>query len=154
MLILLVLVIAALILIAVLFRRMNKFKKHILASKHICQKTNFEDLLQANLGELKNVKQKIQIQETKIDRMETKLRSAVDNAALVRFNSFAHMGAELSFALALLDQEGTGVLITAIQSIEECRIYAKVIEKGKAGVKLSEEEKQAIEKACSGAKKI
>jgi 3-dehydroquinate synthase class II len=86
--------------------------------------------------------------DARLGQAESKLRKAIDRAELIRFNSFENMGAELSFALALLNQEGTGVILTGIHSIEECRVYAKPIENGQAAVKLNQEEKQAIERAC------
>ncbi|NLL53129.1 MAG: DUF4446 family protein [Peptococcaceae bacterium] len=143
-----------LILVTILLVRMKKFEKAYISLQTFMSKDSLEDLLKANLGEIREAKQKIQVQETKINKIENKVECAVDNVGLVKFNSFDHMGADLSFALALLDQEGTGVLLTSIQSIEECRIYAKAIEKGRAAVKLIEEEKTAIEKACLNAKKI
>jgi len=136
----------------VLLARMNKFKKAYISMQTFMSGASLESLIKANLSEIMKANEKIASQDTRLDRLESKMRSAVDSAALVRFNSFANMGAELSFSLALLNQQETGVLLTGIHSVEECRLYAKAVDHGQASVKLSQEEKLAIEKACNSIK--
>lgn len=128
--------------------KMKKFQKAYVSLQTFISGTKLEDLLKANLKEVREVSQQVANHSSRLEQAENKLRSGVDRAELIRFNSFDNMGAELSFALALLNQEGTGVVLTGIHSIEECRVYAKPIEKGQAVVKLAQEEKQAIERAC------
>jgi hypothetical protein len=88
----------------------------------------------------------------RITGIENKLRKAVDHIGFVRFNSFESMTAELSYALAMVNQEGDGILITSIYTVEECRTYGKRIEGGKCVNKASEEENRAIKEACQGLK--
>jgi uncharacterized protein YlxW (UPF0749 family) len=128
--------------------RMKRFQKAYVSLQTFISGTKLEDLLKANLKEVRELSQQVSNHSSRLEQAENKLRSGIDRAELIRFNSFDNMGAELSFALALLNQEGTGVVLTGIHSIEECRVYAKPIEKGQALVKLAQEEKQAIEKAC------
>ena len=54
------------------------------------------------------------------------------------------MAGKLSFALALLNQDNTGVVINAMHSREGCFTYAKEIIKGESYIVLSEEEKEAL----------
>ncbi|RNC28945.1 MAG: hypothetical protein AWM53_01137 [Candidatus Dichloromethanomonas elyunquensis] len=139
----------ALIMTFVLSSRMNKFQKAYVTLQTFISGTKLEDVLKANLKEVRELNHQLANHESRIHRAEDKLRGGIDRAELIRFNSFDNMGAELSFALALLNQEGTGMVLTGIHSIEECRVYAKPIEKGQAMVKLNQEEKQAIERACN-----
>lgn len=136
----------------ILYSRMKKFSKAYISLQTFLSGTKLEDLLRANLQEVRELSRELNDQGTRLKQTEKKLRSAIDRAELIRFNSFENMGAELSFALALLNQEGTGVVLTGIHSVEESRIYAKAIEKGQSPVKLSVEEKQAIERASHGVK--
>jgi vacuolar-type H+-ATPase subunit I/STV1 len=131
---------------------MKKFQKAYISLQTFLSGTKLEDILKANLNEVRELSHELADQGSRLKQAEKKLRSGADRAELVKFNSFEHMGAELSFALALLNQEGTGVVLTGIHSVEECRVYAKTIEKGQSMVKLSREEKLAIEKALSGDK--
>ena len=57
------------------------------------------------------------------------------------------MAGKLSFALALLNQDNTGVVINAMHSREGCFTYAKEIIKGESYIVLSEEEKEALNQA-------
>lgn len=139
----------AIMMTCILFFQMKKFKKAYISLQTFVSGKKLEDMLQANLKELIELHQQVTIQGARLQQAESKLRNGIDRGELVRFNSFQNMGSDLSFAFALLNQEGTGVVLTNIHSIEECRIYAKAIEKGQSSVKLTQEEKLAIEKACN-----
>jgi len=68
---------------------------------------------------------------------------------LIRFNPFKDVGGDQSFALALLDREKTGVVISSLYTREGTRIYAKPVHKNLSleGYSFTEEEKEAIERA-------
>lgn len=147
-----VLSLIAIIITLTLISRMKKFQKAYTSLQTFLSGIKLEDILKANLQEVRELSQQLSGHESRIDKVEKKLRNSVDRAELIKFNSFDNMTADLSFALAMLNQEGTGVILTGIHSIEESRVYAKAIEKGQASVKLSPEEKLAVEKACNAIK--
>ena len=147
-----IIAILAIIMTMILYSRMKRFEKAYSSLQSFMSGIRMEDLLKANLKEVRELSQQGSSQAGRLDKIEEKLRRDIDRAELVRFNSFENMGAELSFALALLNQEGTGVVLTGIHTIEESRIYCKAIEKGQATVKLNKEEKEAIEKASNSIK--
>lgn len=69
----------------------------------------------------------------------------VNHIGVVRFNPFKDIGGQQSFAIALLDKTGTGVVLSALHSRAATRIYAKPISKGKSlGNELSNEEQKAL----------
>lgn len=141
-----------LIMVFSLSSRMKKFKKAYVSLQTFLSGNDMEKLLQSNLREVKKIVQHMLKHESRLDLIEDKLRNGIDRAEIIRFNSFDNMGADLSFAVALLNQEGTGVILTGIHSIEECRVYAKAVDKGETSAKLNAEEKQAIEKALNTVK--
>lgn len=108
---------------------------------------SLDELLGEYLAEVKKIREGLAQSEKRIEQTEVKLRSSVDRAELVRFNAFNNMGSDLSFALALLNQEGDGVVLSSINSREESRVYAKPIVKGESTYHLSDEERQVITKA-------
>jgi hypothetical protein len=65
----------------------------------------------------------------------------------VRFNPFQDSGGDQSFALALLDQGGTGIVISSLHGRAESRIFAKQVTNGRSKHALSDEEQQAIRAA-------
>lgn len=143
-----VIALIAIIMTLYLSSKMRKFQKAYISLQTFLSGTRLEDILRANLKEVRELGQQFKDNEARLSLAESKLRGGIDRAELVRFNSFQNMGSDLSFALALLNQEGTGVILTGIHSIEECRIYAKPVEKGQGLVRLNDEEKLAIERAC------
>jgi len=70
--------------------------------------------------------------------------TTVQKVGLVRFNSFADEGGNLSFVCALLDEHDTGVVFTSMHGRQQNRIYAKQIYRGTSETPLSGEEEQAI----------
>ena len=71
---------------------------------------------------------------------------------LVKYNAFREMSGQLSYSLALLDQNNDGVLITSMYSREGCYSHAKEVKGGKSSINLSEEEEEALNLAVAGDK--
>lgn len=67
--------------------------------------------------------------------------------AVVRYDAFTDTGGQLSWSLALLDDAGSGVLVTSIQGRSESRTYAKNVVDGRCEQQLSPEEQDAISHA-------
>src|SRR6478609_1601368 len=75
---------------------------------------------------------------------------ALRHIALVRYDAFSEMSGRLSFSLALLDDSGDGVTISAITGRTDTRVYAKPIAGGRGEHELSPEERQAVASALGG----
>lgn len=76
----------------------------------------------------------------------------LQNWALIRFKAFQNTGSDQSFALALLDAAGDGVVLSSLFGREESRVYCKPIEGGQSIYPLTDEEKEAITTALGKAK--
>lgn len=82
--------------------------------------------------------------------VEEELPKDIRRVGLVRYNPFSDSGGDQSFALALLDEHGDGIVISSLYGREMNRVYAKKIEKGTSvKYQLTEEEKQAINEAIA-----
>jgi hypothetical protein len=77
------------------------------------------------------------------------LATALQNVGLVRFDSGADDGGNLSFAVALLNADQSGVIITSLHGRQHNRIYAKNVTGGTSEQLLSEEEKEALIQALT-----
>jgi len=75
------------------------------------------------------------------------LKGAIQRVGLVRFDAFKDIGGALSFALALLNDQKDGVVISTINGRSESRIFIKDISGGSSESTLSEEEELAIKEA-------
>lgn len=68
--------------------------------------------------------------------------------AMVRYDAFEDLAGRTSFSVALLDDHGDGVTISAINGRSDSRVYAKGVQASVgAGQDLSPEEQQAVRAA-------
>jgi len=79
--------------------------------------------------------------------LEASTRLALRRVGVVRFNPFQDSGGDQSLAIALLDQGGTGLIISSLHGRAETRIFAKQVTEGRSKHSLSDEEQQAIRAA-------
>ena len=93
-----------------------------------------------NLAELSGV----------VMRVEKSVQGSVQHVGLVRFNPFQETGGDQSFALALLDGRGDGIVISSLHSRAVTRFYAKPIKGGTSQLSLSAEEAKAVQNAMRG----
>jgi hypothetical protein len=82
-------------------------------------------------------------------RLEADARHDLRRVGLVRFNPFEDTGGNQSFALALLDADDDGIVISSLHARGVTRIYAKAISGGRPEATLSAEEAQAVAMARS-----
>jgi hypothetical protein len=73
--------------------------------------------------------------------------AAISRIGLVRFDAFSDAGGAQSFALALVDDDGDGIVLTSLHSRPTTRVYVKTIRRGVADAPLSGEEAQALREA-------
>lgn len=76
--------------------------------------------------------------------LRAQLATCVRRPALLRFSAFDDVGSDLSFSLALLDQNGDGVVLSSLYGREESRLFAKPVRRGTSTYRLSGEEECVI----------
>lgn len=115
------------------------------------------------LGNGKNIEEDLENIMYKVDRVEKQnaeimnfcksldedLSKCIQKVGIVRYSAFKDTGSDLSFAVALLDENNDGVVFNGIYSREMSNIYAKPVEKGNSKYTLSNEELQAIDRAIN-----
>ncbi len=85
-----------------------------------------------------------------MEQMNVKLARATQSIETIRFNPFKGTGAggNQSFATAMLNENGDGVVISSLYSSDRVSIFAKPIVKLASTYELTEEEMQAIRAAA------
>jgi hypothetical protein len=83
----------------------------------------------------------------RIGELEALAATDLSRAGFVRYDAFAGSGSGLSYALALLNRQGDGVVITSIYSRDDTRTFGKPVAAFKPTVQASAEELEAIERA-------
>lgn len=140
----------------ILYRRLNRrmklFESSSLTLQTFMSGDQLDTLLRENTQKMTRQEQELNKIDARLSQMEIKLRAGVDRAELLRFRAFENVGSDLSFAFALLNQEGSGVVLSSIHNREESRVYAKPIKEGLSTYSLTGEEKEVIDRAMLGQK--
>ncbi len=127
-------------------RRVRRAQRSVLAGSRV-------DLVEFAVGMQTHVEQLTD----EVARFRGELAAGLDQVAtahrrraIVRYDGLGESAGHQSFSLALLDDGGDGVVLTALQGLDQVRVYAKeVVRGGPASLELTPEEKQAVERALA-----
>ncbi|MBV8332526.1 MAG: DUF4446 family protein [Candidatus Eremiobacteraeota bacterium] len=100
--------------------------------------------LERGLGDARSLLERV---TGRIDELEALAATDVSRIGFVRYDAFEDTGSDLSYALALLNRAGDGVVISSIYSRTDTRTYGKAVKSFKPAANASEEELRAIELA-------
>lgn len=133
-----------------LYRRMKRFETSYISLQTFMNGQQMDVLLSNYVNKVNELEGNLTECIERINPIELKLKASVDRAELLRFRAFEDVGSDLSFAIAFLNQEGNGLVLSSIHSREEARMYAKPVIRGQSSYSLSDEEKEVISKAMVG----
>jgi len=108
---------------------------------------SLEEILVKSLTEIENLTQHKNLLRQDLDTLTRKMKRAVQNVGVVRFNPFSDSGSNQSFATALIDEHGDGVVISTLYGRDRVGVYAKPIKAGKSEYELTDEEKMSVAEA-------
>jgi len=109
--------------------------------------SNLESMLLTHLEEVRNAVRQVDKLTVDCLRLDKNLRLCVQRVGIVRFSAFEDTGSDLSFAVALLDSNNNGVIVSSIFARNDSRTYAKPVMAGQSSYFLTDEEKQALIRA-------
>lgn len=141
------LLLISLLMIFLLQRRMKRFETSHLALQTFMSGNQLDALLEEYIQKIDEQGVELQKSNARFTPIEDKLRASVDRVELVRFRAFENVGSDLSFAFALLNQEGSGIVLSAIHNRDESRVYGKPVKEGESNYSLTAEEQEVIAKA-------
>ena len=109
---------------------------------------NIDEILEKVVKDGSDHEKKLEEVRKAIESIEKDSQSHYQKIGLVRFNPFDRVGGEQSFVIAILNRKNSGIVINFLHTREGIRTYARqVTQGGSAEYELSEEEKEAIQKA-------
>jgi hypothetical protein len=108
---------------------------------------NLEKMLIKHIEEVRSALTIVEGMAENSAELQRVSKKCIQKQGIVRFRAFEDTGSDLSFALALLDGENNGVVLSNIYGRNESRTYAKPIVDGKSQYFLTDEEKQALNQA-------
>jgi hypothetical protein len=126
-----------------------KFKKKIGLLFEGKKVKNLEEVLLKQIQKIKEQDSDFKEAFKRIEKLENISEKTFKKIGMVRFNPFSNMGGNQSFTIALLDNQNNGFVISSLFIKEGNRVYGKAVKNGQSDHPLSEEEKEAIEKAMN-----
>jgi hypothetical protein len=108
---------------------------------------DLEQILHGHIAEVRATIQRLEDLEALAHQTDLASRRSLQWLGVLRFNPFNDVGGDQSFALALVDGYGNGVVVSSLHMRDVTRVYAKPLKKWEAEHHLTDEEKQAIANA-------
>lgn len=142
-----VVVLILLILTIVNVSQMRKLKKSYKIFMTGKNGKNLEETLIKRLNQVDSLIESNNDNEKKIEKICKNMKFTYQKMGLIKYDAFNEMGGKLSFSLAMLDVRNNGFIINAMHSREGCYTYIKEIVDGNSIIVLSEEEKEALNRA-------
>lgn len=110
--------------------------------------TNLQTIFEQVLRKQEVLTSENEENKKKITSLEKDARFHFQKFSIVRFNPFKDTGGNQSFAFALLDADGSGMILSNLYARTGSRWYIKTIKTGKSTeIELSKEEEEAIKSA-------
>jgi hypothetical protein len=106
-------------------------------------------VLEGQAGQIERLEKAVRVLNARDNKQQVQIEGSVRRVSLLRYDAFEDVGGRLSFSCALLDEHGSGVVLTSINGRQETRVYAKSITEGTSSYNLSIEEAEAIRQALT-----
>ena len=144
MIIMVVLILVLIVLLAVQISKTSKLKKRL--DKFVLGKdgASLEQDIAGLYEDNKFLKTSADKNKKDIRTLYKRMENAYQKMGIVKYDAFNQMGGQLSFSLALLDENNNGFIINSVHSTEGCYSYTKEIKNGESSISLGKEEEEAL----------
>jgi hypothetical protein len=105
---------------------------------------NLEAMLNDHIAGVRETAARVEAVDQLTRRLEKAAYFSLQHLGVVRYNPFHDTGGDQSFAIALVDGHGSGVVLSSLHARDVTRVYAKPLQKWESTYSLTDEEKQAI----------
>ena len=89
--------------------------------------------------------------EQRLEQDEGRIQRSISKTAVIRYDAYGEMSGRQSSSMALLDDTGTGVVLSSILHRDQARMYVKGVRDGRSEIELSPEEDEAVRTALGAA---
>jgi hypothetical protein len=146
---LIVIIILMLILVIVLFSSLSSLEKRYRRLTRGVNNKNIEELIVNYLEKVEESRKIAEDARELCNNLNNKVDQCIQKVAVLRYKAFENVGGDLSFSIALLDNNNYGVILTGIYGRDDSTTYAKPIEKGISRYDLSDEEQHVLNEAMN-----
>lgn len=122
-------------------------KKSVRKWKSIHATADLDEVYERTIQEVSRLQEELKKVREQVAQLRRDMQKKVSSAKVQRFNAFSETGSDLSFSVALIDDEQNGVVLSSIYGREESRTYAKPVQDGRSSYTLTSEEENVISMA-------
>jgi hypothetical protein len=144
--------VVALMLAFIAVLKIGSLKRSLLVLQGDATHGSLLSAVDRHVGAVDDLRNDVRGIQSGLAAVRSDLNVALRHVAVIRYDAFKDMGGRMSFSAALLDDQGDGLVITAINGRSETRAYAKGIKNGQSDNPLSPEEEQSVGHALQGRK--
>jgi hypothetical protein len=142
-------VVVLIVVVVLLWRRLAELDRRLAGLTSAGDGRSLESTLHATLDKVATLSTGVDQLTSRATVLEAVQKRAVQKTGLVRYNPFEDTGGNQSFAVALLDANGDGVVVSSLHARQNTRVYAKAIIGGRSEAALSDEESEALRNAMA-----
>ena len=129
--------------------RLNRLERKYKTFMKGSDAQSMEKIIERKFAQIEKLYEAKEDHEHDILFIKKNLEKMFSKYGVEKYDAFDDVGGKLSFALALLDKDNTGLILNAVHSRDNCFLYLKEIVKGESYVMLSQEEVEALRKAVN-----
>lgn len=134
-----------LIMLIVLIVKYSKVKKRYDKFMRGKNASSLEEDMHGIFEDMKLLKANVDKNKRDIRILYKNLERTFQKLGIVKYDAFNQMGGQLSFSLALLDENNDGFILNSVHSSEGCYSYTKEIKDGTSKISLGKEEQEALD---------
>jgi len=142
-------VLVLLLLVPVQALRIRRLGRRLDALTGASDGSSLEGVLGVHLERVRKAVDEVERVAVRTTTVEGDVKRSLGRVGLVRYNPFEDTGGNQSFALAILDAQGDGFVVSSLHARAGTRVYAKSIRGGLSESGLSEEESEALRQALA-----
>lgn len=134
-----------LIMLIILLIKYTKVKKRYDKFMQGKNAASLEDDMNNVFENMNSLRLSVEKNRKDIRALYKNLEKAFQKIGLVRYDAFNQVGGQLSFSLAILDENNNGFILNSVHSSEGCYSYTKEVKDGASGISLGKEEQKALD---------
>jgi hypothetical protein len=138
--------------LALSVRRLRRSQKLVMGDREardvVAHAADMQSAFEALRGYVEDVAARL---DGRLAGAETALHGAIAHRSLVRYDAYNELSGQQSMSIALLDDAGSGIVLSCIHHRDQARVYGKQVHDGQGELELSPEEAEAVRLALNPA---
>ncbi len=143
------------LLLAAMYLKQRRLSRNISMIGQEAAKGDLPAMINKSYQQINNLTDEIEQLNQYYSKLYRLNDNTLQNIGLIRYDAFEDMGGNLSFSMAMLNNQNDGLILTSINGRNDHRLYVKEIVAGVCpSAPLGEEEKKALQEAQKSARQV